>query len=197
MLSAKTPLNVKASWVLLSVLALSLLLSACGFHLKQAHALPFNSLYINISENSALGAQLRRIILANSPNVRLVSNPEQADVRLIQTEQQRYLRELSLDPNGNVEDYELVLRLSFMLIDRAGEPLLPTTTLVINREIPNNPEAVQAKQMEIDSVFQNMEVSMVDRILRHLSSEEVSQAYQAHVDALNADNAPAASPITQ
>ena len=99
-------------WVMLVILALalSLLLSACGFKLKQSHNLPFNTLYTNIAENSAFGAQLRRILLTNSPNLRLAPAPEQAEVQLIELSYSRTQRELSLDPNGHVDDYELQLQ---------------------------------------------------------------------------------------
>ena len=167
-------------WVMLVILALalSLLLSACGFKLKQSHNLPFNTLYTNIAENSAFGAQLRRILLTNSPNLRLAPAPEQAEVQLIELSYSRTQRELSLDPNGHVEDYELQLQLQFTLIDQLGNTLLAPTTLTITRDIPNSPETVHAKQMEINSLFADMELSLVDRLVRRLSSLEVRQAYE-------------------
>lgn len=167
-------------WVMLVILALalSLLLSACGFKLKQSHNLPFNTLYTNVAENSAFGAQLRRILLTNSPNLRLAPAPEQAEVQLIELSYSRTQRELSLDPNGHVEDYELQLQLQFTLIDQLGNTLLEPTTLTLTRDIPNSPETVHAKQMEINSLFADMELSLVDRLVRRLSSLEVQQAYE-------------------
>lgn len=194
MLRATTRITTKSSWVMLWVLALSLLVSACGFKMKQPQTLPFNTLYTNISANTALGAQLRRLLQANSPNLRLVTSPELAEVQLLETENHRYLRELSLDPSGNVEDYELQLIFSFTLIDRAGQPLLAPTTLLTNREIPNNPDAVQAKQMEIDTMFQNMELNLVDRLLRRLTAPDVEQAYLHSLRQQDASTLPTAQP---
>lgn len=177
-LSAKAIIHSR--WVVLFslALALSLLLSACGFKPKQSHQLPFNTLYTNTSSNSAFGAQLRRILTANSPNLRLVSSPELAEVQLLELNYTRSQRELSLDPNGHVEDYELQLSLEFTLIDQQGGTLLPPTRLQVVREIPNSPENVHAKQLEIDTLFKHMELSLVDRIARHLSSTDVQQAYE-------------------
>lgn len=179
-------------WVMLVILALalSLLLSACGFKLKQSHNLPFNTLYTNIAENSAFGAQLRRILLTNSPNLRLVPAPEQAEVQLIELSYSRTQRELSLDPNGHVEDYELQLQLQFTLIDQLGNTLLAPTTLTITRDIPNSPETVHAKQMEINSLFVDMELSLVDRLVRRLSSLEVQQAYERSQRTQDSSSAP-------
>ena len=179
-------------WVMLVILALalSLLLSACGFKLKQSHNLPFNTLYTNIAENSAFGAQLRRILLTNSPNLRLAPAPEQAEVQLIELSYSRTQRELSLDPNGHVEDYELQLQLQFTLIDQLGNTLLAPTTLTITRDIPNSPETVHAKQMEINSLFADMELSLVDRLVRRLSSLEVRQAYERSQRTQDSSSAP-------
>lgn len=179
-------------WVMLVILALalSLLLSACGFKLKQSHNLPFNTLYTNVAENSAFGAQLRRILLTNSPNLRLVPAPEQAEVQLIELSYSRTQRELSLDPNGHVEDYELQLQLQFTLIDQLGNTLLAPTTLTITRDIPNSPETVHAKQMEINSLFVDMELSLVDRLVRRLSSLEVQQAYERSQRTQDSSSAP-------
>lgn len=179
-------------WVMLVILALalSLLLSACGFKLKQSHNLPFNTLYTNIAENSAFGAQLRRILLTNSPNLRLAPAPEQAEVQLIELSYSRTQRELSLDPNGHVEDYELQLQLQFTLIDQLGNTLLAPTTLTITRDIPNSPETVHAKQMEINSLFADMELSLVDRLVRRLSSLEVQQTYERSQRTQDSSSAP-------
>lgn len=179
-------------WVMLVILALalSLLLSACGFKLKQSHNLPFNTLYTNVAENSAFGAQLRRILLTNSPNLRLAPAPEQAEVQLIELSYSRTQRELSLDPNGHVEDYELQLQLQFTLIDQLGNTLLAPTTLTITRDIPNSPETVHAKQMEINSLFADMELSLVDRLVRRLSSLEVQQTYERSQRTQDSSSAP-------
>ncbi len=191
MLSSPTPFLAKRIWLLLSsMVALSLLLSACGFTLKQAHPLPFNTLYTNISDNSAFGSQLRRVLHANSPNLRFVSSPEHAQVQLIQDEMQRYLRELSLDAYGQVENYELKLDLVFSLIDANGDYLLAPTRLISTRDIPNSPNATEAKFQEINALFQSMEMSMIDRLLRRLTAPDVVDAYEASLRSANTDQTP-------
>lgn len=166
--------------LVLLALVLSFLfsLSACGFKLKQSHNLPFNTLYTNVEENSSFGARLRRILSANTPDLRLVSSPEAAEVQLLQLAYNRHLRELSLDPSGEVEDYELHLLMEFSLTDNQGSFLMPPTTLSVIRDIPNNPDNSYAKQIEINSLFDDMELSLVDRLVRRLSSIDVQRAYE-------------------
>lgn len=195
MLSTPASFLAKRFWLLLTgMVALSLLLSACGFKLKQAQPLPFTTLYTNISENSAFGSHLRRILSVNSPNLRFVSSPEQAEVQLIQDELQRYLRELSLDPYGQVESYELKLELVFSLVDQSGQYLLAPTRLVSTRDIPNNPNATDATSQEINTLFHSMEMSLVDRLLRRLTAPDVIQAYENSLRHPDPNLVPAAQP---
>lgn len=179
----------------LFAVALSVLfsLNACGFRLKQSHNLPFTTLYTNVEENSSFGARLRRILLANAPDLRLVDSSDAAEVQLLQLAYNRNLRELSLDPSGEVENYELQLLMEFSLTDNKGDFLMPPTTLSVIRDIPNNPDSSYAKQLEIDSLFDDMELSVVDRLVRRLSSMDVQQAYE---NSLRIDTTPTL-PVSQ
>lgn len=153
-------------------------LAACGFRLKGTAPLPFDTLYTNIPENSAFGADLRRLIVATSPNTRFVEDVTEAQARLTQISMQRNMREISISPEGRVEEYELNLVFVFQLTDAQGRVLLPPTTLRSTREVPYDPNAIQAKQGEIGSLFQEMQRSLIDRIVRRLSSPEVHEAYE-------------------
>lgn len=164
--------------LLLAVLAASVLLAACGFRLKGATPLPFTTLYTNIAENSAFGAAMRRAIIASSPRTRIVGDPTQAEVRLLQLANNQRLRELSIDAEGRVEEYELNLEFVFQLVDAAGHLIIPPTTLRATRELPYDDTIVQAKQSEITDVFQQMQQSMVDRVVRLLSAPDVFSAFE-------------------
>lgn len=163
---------------LLAMLSACLLLAACGFRLKGATPLPFDTLYTNIAQNSSFGVAMRRAIVAASPNTRIVDDPNQAEARLIQLANDERLRQLSIDADGRVEEYELNLVFVFQLTDAQGRVLLPPTTLRSTREVPYDPNAIQAKQGEIGSLFQEMQRSLIDRIVRRLSSPEVHEAYE-------------------
>jgi len=161
---------------LVCVLLLAIL-AACGFRMKGTSPLPFDTLYTNIAENSAFGADLRRLIVATSPNTRFVEDVSEAQARLTQLSLQRSMREIAISPEGNVEEYELNLVFVFQLTDAQGRQLLPPTTLRSTREVPYDPDALQAKQGEIGSLFQEMQRSLIDRIVRRLTSPEVHEAY--------------------
>ncbi|MGB6242500.1 MAG: LPS assembly lipoprotein LptE [Castellaniella sp.] len=163
-------------------LACLLALGACGFHLKGATPLPFHSIYTNIDLDSAFGARLQRIIQANSPDTRFVPKLAQADVYLHQISETQNLRQLSIDAEGRVEEYELNLDFTFQLLDKAGHVLLAPTTLHSTRELPYNDRIIQAKESEITRTFSDMRDSQIDQILRRLSSPEVQAAYRNAAD---------------
>ncbi|WP_442596845.1 LPS-assembly lipoprotein LptE [Parapusillimonas sp. JC17] len=180
----------------LASLALCMLLAACGFHLKGAAQLPFTTVYTNISENSEFGSNLRRAIVASSPGTRFVEDVAQAQVRLTQLSNIETLRELSLDAQGRVEEYELNLEFVFQITDAQGHVILPPTTLRSTRELPYDDSVVQAKQGEINTVFKRMQQLLIDRIVRHLASPDVREAFvQAqNLPPIDATDTPATTP---
>lgn len=179
---ASTAPFLPAHWqrliLVLTILVLTALLGACGFHLKGTSPLPFNTIYTNISENTSFGAHLRRSIVASSPHTRFVNDPKQAQVKLIQLALDQSKREVSLSPSGQVEEYELKMTFSFELLNARGLAVLEPTTLVRVSEIPYDPAAFQAKQSEISSLFIGMQQGLVDQIVRRLSSNAVHERYQ-------------------
>lgn len=165
-------------------LTMCLLLAGCGFHLKGTAPLPFDTLYTNIPVNTEFGARMRRAVMASSPKTRFVTQAKEAQAKLIQLEDHQSLRELSIDANGQVEDYELLLVFTFEVTDAKNHVLLPPTTLRVVRDLPYDPSVVQAKQGEIASLFSEMRQTIVDRVVRHLTAPDVAKAFQ------NPDNLP-------
>ncbi|MHC3922533.1 MULTISPECIES: LPS-assembly lipoprotein LptE [Alcaligenes] len=159
------------------IILLSVVLTACGFHLKGVAPLPFDTIYTNITDNSAFGANLRRTLSASSPQTRFVERPQDAEAILQQLSHSRNQREISINAKGQVEEYELQLTFVFELLDAKGRVILPPTTLNVIREVPYDAEAVQAKDSEIEMIFRDMEQSLINRIVRRLSSPDVTSAY--------------------
>jgi LPS-assembly lipoprotein len=183
-LPASSIFNARHSLRWFVAVGLLVLLTACGFRLKGQTPLPFQTIYTNIAENSAFGAQLRRVIRATSPDTRFIDEPKEAQVRLTQLSLTRGLEEVSISVEGQVEEYELSVTIIFQLTDAQGHILLPPTTLSTTREIPYDSGALQAKQGEIGSLYVEMQQSLIDRMVRRITSPEVMNAYE------NSENLP-------
>lgn len=168
----------------LACVMLCVLLGACGFKLRGVSPLPFNTMYTNIPENSDFGSRLRRAVTASSPHTHFVEDAAAADAKLIQLSNNQTLREISINAQGLVEEYELNLAFIFQLTDAKGHVLLAPTTLTATREIPYDATAVQAKQGEIGNLFIEMQQSLIDRVIRRLTSPDVTEAVK------NAESAP-------
>lgn len=163
---------------LLLTLLVVISLAACGFKLRGASPLPFNSLYTNISSQSSFGIQIIRGIRANSPHTLIVEEPSEAEVRLIQINNRRTRKELSLTVDGKVEEYELGLYISFTLVDNAGNTLLAPTTLSNLRLLPYDEDNSAAKAAEMQQLYADMERNIATSMLQRITSDEVIQRYQ-------------------
>lgn len=154
------------------------LLGACGFKLQGSTPLPFDTLLMKVPENTGFGADLRRAIRAASPNTQLIEDPDQPyDAALQQIASTRTAREISLNAQGRVEEYELTLTYTFNLVSADGEVILPNTTLRARRNLPFDDRVVQAKEGEQATLFEQMQISLVSRILRRISAPDVAQAW--------------------
>jgi len=169
----------RQSWLLRGAcLALFMLLSACGFALRGVTPMPFDTLYVGIPDNSQFGADVRRSLRAASPNTKLVDTPKEAQAILQQVADTRTLREVSLNAQGRVEEYELGINFTFRLIDNKGRALIPDTTLSIYREMPYDDQVVQAKQGQIETLYKAMQRDLVSRVLRRMTAPDVRRAFE-------------------
>lgn len=173
-------LSLRLSWLLRSACCLALVsfLTACGFALRGVTPMPFDTLYVGLPTNTQFGADVRRALRAASPNTQLVDTPKKAQAILQQVREERTLREVSLNAQGRVEEYELGINFTFRLIDAQGRALIPDTTLSIFREMPYDDQIVQAKEGQIETLYRSMQRDLVSRLLRRLTAPDVKRAME-------------------
>lgn len=175
--------------------ALLALLTACGFSMRGTTPMPFDTLYIGIPDNTRFGADIRRALRAASPNTKQLQSPKQAQAILQLVENRQTIRDVSLNAQGRVEEYELGIIFTFRLIDAQGRALIPDTTLSVYREMPYDDQIVQAKQGQIQTMYSSMQQSLVDRLVRRLTAPEVHNAFEAARTAKPDANAPLFDPL--
>ncbi|HEY0295382.1 MAG TPA: LPS assembly lipoprotein LptE [Bordetella sp.] len=158
-------------------LALLTLLAACGFQMRGVTPLPFDTLYVGVSDTTKFGADLRRALRAASPGTRLVDSPKDAQVLLQQVSSQRLIDDTALNAQGRVEEYELSVYFTFRVIDAKGNAILGDTAFSAFRELPYNDQAAQALSSQIDSLYASMEQSLINRVLRRLNAIDVRENY--------------------
>ncbi len=148
------------------ILALALILSACGYHLRGALELPAGMKNVYLAGGSAeLSAQFNKMM--NISSVPVASSPETADiiVRVFDEENQR--RVLSLGAGGVANDFELGYSFDFEIVDSKNKVLSARQPIDIKREYFNDQQAIIAKGNEetviITEMYQQAVRTMINR----------------------------------
>ena len=152
-----------------AIFCLTLLLAACGFQLRGAYNLPYESLFISLPEASVLGAGLKRQIRAGG-GTRLVDTMEEAQGTFLQVSELRERQILSLSSAGRVREVRLRFRYAYRVVDAKGRDLVPTTGVELTRDISYDDSAVLAKEQEEQLLWRDMENDLVQQLLRRLSA---------------------------
>ena len=160
-------------WRLPLLAGAALLLAGCGFHLRGAVALPFETLLVTGVDNTPFGTELRRGLRA-SRRLEVVDEPARAQAVLQVTGLSQERRILSLSAAGRVQEYQLVYRVSFRVHDGRGRELLPPNDVILRRDITFNDSQVLAKEQEEILLVRDMQSDAVQQVLRRLQSARVS-----------------------
>lgn len=156
-------------------LGLTVLLSACGFHLRGSNGsfmLPFATMYIGLPDTSPLAIGLKRYIRAIG-STEVVSTKDGADAVLevlSDPERNRTKTILSLNKNGRVQEYQLGYSINFRVLDKAGNQLLAPTTISLVRPITFDESQVLAKESEEAALYRDMRNDLVQQIMRRLAA---------------------------
>lgn len=157
------------SWI--AVLCL-VVLSSCGFQLRGAYTLPFDSVYIALPEGNALRAVLKRNIVAGT-QAKVVDDAKSAQATLQVLGDLAQKNILSIGSDGRVREYQLVRRFTFRVQDREVRDLVPTSVVTIQRDITFSDSAVLSKEAEEGLLWRDIETDLVQQILRRLAAAKV------------------------
>ncbi len=151
-------------------LALSLLLGACGFHLRgqDAISMPFQTIHVRTANDFApFVVELKRAL--ESGNVQIADSPEQAQLTLHIVSEMTDKQILSLSGSGRVREYRLQYRVSLRAYDQKQRDWLAPEEITLRRDYSYDDVQVLAKEQEEAMLFQNMRGDAVQQILRRLN----------------------------
>ncbi|MBI4999065.1 MAG: hypothetical protein HZC22_19620 [Rhodocyclales bacterium] len=151
------------------IVAVALLLSACGFHLRGAYSLPFDTLHIAQPESSELRAIIKRNVEASTQTrITDAANEAQATLRIISDTPAK--RILSLNSAGRVREYQLTRTFVFLVANNAGGNYLPQSSIVISREMTFDDSSVLSKEAEEVLLWRDIQNDLVQQLLRRLAA---------------------------
>jgi LPS-assembly lipoprotein len=146
-------------------------LTGCGFKLRQSGDYPFQSLYANFSLTTPLGSELRRNLLATG-KIDLLTEPKdmaKADVVLDILSEVRQPVVVGLNASGQVREMQLRLRVNFRLRTPAGDELIEPVEMYQQRDLSFTETAALSKEIEQAMLFREMQVDIVQQIMRRLA----------------------------
>jgi LPS-assembly lipoprotein len=150
------------------LIILSLLLSACGFHLRGDNSLPFTTLYIGAGAGSQLQADMKRAVNQSSVT-RVTDKPAEAEAQLQLTSEQKEKIIVALNSAGRVREFQLRYTVKYQLIDAAKKELIAPSELVLSRTVSYSEAQVLAKEQEETLLYRDMRQDAAQQILRRIS----------------------------
>jgi LPS-assembly lipoprotein len=151
------------------IVAVALLVSACGFHLRGEYSLPFDKLYISLPESAELHAVLKRNIEA-STRTRVTGKADEAQATLQILADTPVKRILSLNSAGRVREYQLVRTFAFRVLHPKGGEYVPQSSIVLTREMTFDDAAVLSKEAEEVLLWRDIQNDLVQQLLRRLAT---------------------------
>ena len=170
---------MRTNLLILPLLILTLLLAACGFHLRGqgGFTFPFQTLFIQTSNaNAPFILDLKRAVQLY--DVKLVDSPENAQLTLHIVSETMSKQILSLSDAGRVREYQLNYRVSLRAYDIKQQEWVPADEIVLQRYLSYDNTQVLAKEMEETLLYQDMRKDAVQQILRRLSLAKPPQSPQ-------------------
>jgi LPS-assembly lipoprotein len=155
----------------LATFALGLLLSGCGFQLRGTADLPFETLYLPPTSSPGIALDLKRNVQSGTRTA-VVDDPKKADAVLEFSQEMRDRLILSLSSTGRVREYQLRYRVAFRVHDGKGGDFVPSSAVVLTRDITYADSDVLSKEAEEQLLYRDMQSDMVQQIMRRLAAAQ-------------------------
>ncbi len=157
----------------LTTLLCTLLLAGCGFQLRGAANLPFDTLYVQAPVGSQFAVQFRRVVAAGG-GTRIVNDPKAAAATLVLVSELREKSILSLSGGGRVREFQLRYRMSYRLLDNKAVETIPVSEIALTRDFSFNDQETLSKESEEALLFRDMQSDAVQQLVRRLQAAKLS-----------------------
>jgi LPS-assembly lipoprotein len=145
------------------------LLAGCGFQLRGAYSLPYESLFISGPDYALVVAGLKRAI-RGSGATRLVDSAEEAQATFVTTIELKETIILSFSSAGRAREKRLRYRYGYRIIDAKGRDLVLPGLVELTRDLTYADSDVLAKTQEEELLWRDMESDLVQQLMRRLAA---------------------------
>jgi len=152
------------------ILTAALLLSGCGFQLRGAATLPFETVYVEAPLTSQFANQLKRMVTTGS-ETRVVDRPADAQVLLHILNETREKQVLSLSGGGRVREFLLRYRIFYRVTDnKSANEYIGASEIVLQRDFSFNDNEALAKEAEEALLYRDMQNDAANQLVRRLQT---------------------------
>jgi LPS-assembly lipoprotein len=152
-----------------------LMLGACGFQLRGAYSLPFETIHVAQPETSELRALIKRNI-EGSTQTRVVDDAKDAQATLSILADSPVKRIMSLNSAGRVREYQLVRTFTFRVSDAKGQDYIPLSTFSITRDMTFDDAALLSKEAEEVLLWRDIQNDLAQQLMRRLAAAKLKPA---------------------
>lgn len=154
----------------LSLLLLTICLSACGFHLRGYVAVPEwlnNVALISQDGNGELLSLLKSQL--ESYKIEVNSEPSLANYWLVINKMGFKQQIVSVGSSTNPRQYQLILTVEFMLQSRKGQIIKPARMVTVSRQLTVNNDRILGSNEEETILVTEMKKEAIIQIINRLS----------------------------
>jgi LPS-assembly lipoprotein len=146
----------------------ALLLAGCGFELKRAAKLQFESIALTgFAPRSPLAQELRATL---ERSITVKESPAQAQVVFQALADERIRRAVAFTASGQVRDIQLRMLLRYRAQTPAERELIPESKIELIREMTFIEAKALGKQQEEQDLFREMQSDIVLQLMLRLSA---------------------------
>ncbi len=147
-----------------------LLLAGCGFQLRRAPEMSFQTLQlVGFKPGSKLGEELR-LQLAASTTTRLVESGGEAQAVLEALADAEDRSVVASGTAGQVREIQLRSQFRFLVRTPAGRSLIAPTEIALSRDMSYNERDALAKEYEEELLYRGMQTDIAAQVLRRLEA---------------------------
>ena len=150
----------------------SLALAGCGFQLRGAATLQFQSIALTgFAPRAPLAEELRTVL---SRSVTVLESPEKAQVVFHALRDERTRRAVTFTASGQVRDIQLRMLLKYRAETPAQRELIPDSEILQIRELSFVESKALGKEQEAQQLFLEMQSDIVLQLMLRLSTVRLS-----------------------
>lgn len=154
-----------------AALALSLLLPACGFHLRNALTLPPDLGPVDIVSSDPYSRLARSVERALAAAGAEIAEPRAEDVAVLNIQSERWAAlPASLDAQGRAQEYTLRYAVVFSMRDADGRDVVPQQAIELARDYLSPPTDSIGADSERELLSRELEREMTASIIRRIDA---------------------------